>query len=278
MPFLRVGDVELYYEVTGQGQPLLFIHGLGSSGRDWEYQVPFFCQDYQVVVLDVRGHGRSDKPSGPYSIPLFAGDVAGLMEGLGIASAHLVGLSLGGMIALQLAADRPDLVRSLVVVNSSPDMVVRTWRQRLEVWQRSIIVPLLGMKKMAELLGSRLFPKVEQGELRELFVQRWQENDPRAYRQTLRAIVGWSVADRLPAIDCPVLVVAGDQDYTPVAYKASYVERLPHAELVVVEDSRHGTPVDQPEAFNEALAGFLRRWAGPGMIAPPPSDPAGPLS
>ena len=226
----------------------------------------------------MRGHGRSDKPPGSYSIPLFARDVAGLIEGLGIAPAHVVGISLGGMIALQLAADRPDLVRSLVVVNSSPDMVVRTWRQRLEVWQRSIIVPLLGMKKMAELLGPRLFPKVEQGDLRELFVQRWQENDPRAYRQTLRAIVGWSVADRLPAIDCPVLVVAGDQDYTPVAYKASYVERLPHAELVVMEDSYHGTPVDQPEAFNEALAAFLQRCAGPGTTAPLPPDPAGPSS
>jgi pimeloyl-ACP methyl ester carboxylesterase len=259
MPFLRVGDVELYFESEGQGEPLVLIHGLGSSARDWEYQVPFFARDHRVVALDVRGHGQSDKPPGPYSIPLFARDVAGLLEGLDAVPAHVVGVSMGGMIGLQLAVDRPDLVRSLVVVNALPDMVVRTWAQRLAVWQRLLIAPLLGMKKMAEVLGGRLFPKLEQGELRAEFVKRWEENDPRAYREALKAITGWSVGDRLPGIECPVLVVSGDEDYTPVEAKAAYVSRLPRAELVVIEDSRHGTPVDQPQAFNEAVAGFLRR-------------------
>ncbi|MEJ2212335.1 MAG: alpha/beta fold hydrolase [Anaerolineae bacterium] len=258
MPFLHVGDVDLYYEVEGQGQPLALIHGLGSSARDWEYQVPFFARDYRVVALDVRGHGRSDKPPGPYSVPLFARDVAGLLEGIGATPAHVCGISMGGMIAFQLAVDRPDLVRSLVVVNSVPDMVVRTLGQRLAVWQRMIIAPLLGMKKMAEVLGGRLFPKLEQGELRAEFVKRWEENDPRAYREALRAIVGWSVSDRLSDIECPALVVSGDEDYTPLEVKAAYVNRMPRAELVVIEDSRHGTPVDQPEAFNEAVAAFLR--------------------
>lgn len=258
MPFLHVGDVELYYETEGQGEPLVLIHGLGSSCRDWEYQVPFFAQEHRVVAVDVRGHGRSDKPPGPYNMALFARDVAGLLEGLEAAPAHVVGISMGGMIAFQLAVDRPDLVRSLVVVNSMPDMVVRTWQQRLAVWQRMVIAPLLGMKKMAEVLGGRLFPKLEQGELRAEFVKRWEENDPRAYREALKAITGWSVSDRLSGIECPVLVVSGDEDYTPVELKAAYVNRLPRAELVVIEDSRHGTPVDQPEAFNRAVAAFLR--------------------
>lgn len=257
MPFLRIGDVELYYEVEGQGEPLVLIHGLGSSTRDWEYQVPFFARDYRVLAVDVRGHGRSDKPRGPYSMPMFARDVAGLLEGIEAAPAHVVGISMGGMIAFQLAVDRPELVRSLVVVNSMPDMVVRTLAQRLAVWQRMIIAPLLGMKKMAEVLGGRLFPKLEQGELRAEFVKRWEENDPRAYREALKAITGWSVGDRLGGIGCPVLVVSGDEDYTPVEAKAAYVNRLPRARLVVIADSRHGTPVDQPEAFNEAVAAFL---------------------
>lgn len=258
MPLLRVDDVELYYEMEGEGEPVVFIHGLGSSARDWEYQVPFFSRDYRVVTLDVRGHGRSDKPPGPYSISLFASDVAGLIEGLDLAPAHVVGISMGGMIALQLAVDRPGLVGSLVVVNSSPDMVVRTWRQRLNVWQRQLIAPLLGMKRMADVLSRRLFPKLEQGELRELFVQRWEENDPRAYQEAVKAIAGWSVSDQLPAIPCPVLVVSGDEDYTSVEAKAVWVAEIPRAEMVVVEDSRHATPVDQPQAFNAALAAFLR--------------------
>lgn len=261
MAHLRVGDVSLYYEMRGQGEPLLLIHGLGSSSRDWEYQVPFFARDYEVVVYDVRGHGQSDKPPGPYSVPLFTRDLAGLIEGLEIAPAHVVGISMGGMIGLELVVDRPDLVRSLVVVNSVPDMTVRTWRQRFEVWQRLLVAPLLGMERVGEVLGQRLFPKVEQGELRELFTERWAENDPRAYREAVKAIVGWTVDQHLASIACPVLVVSGDHDYSTVEFKAAYAARIPRGELVVIEDSGHGTPVDQPEAFNQAVAAFLQRCA-----------------
>lgn len=262
MAHLRVGDVTLYYERVGKGEPLLFIHGLGSSGLDWEYQVPFFARDYEVIVCDVRGHGRSDKPPGPYSIPLFARDVAGLIEALDLVPAHVVGISMGGMIGLQLAVGRPELVRSLVVVNSVPDMVVRTWRQRLAVWQRLLVAPLLGMERVADMLSQRLFPAEEQAELRELCRKRWAENDPRAYREATKAIVGWTVSEHLGSIACPVLVVSADQDYSPVETKAAYVAKIAQGELVVIEDSRHGTPVDQPEAFNQAVAAFLRRCAG----------------
>ncbi|MCL7454775.1 MAG: alpha/beta hydrolase [Anaerolineae bacterium] len=253
-----VGDVEIYYEMHGQGDPLVLIHGLGSSARDWQYQIEPFSQRYRVVALDVRGHGQSAKPPGPYSIPLFAADTAGLMRALGLGPAHVVGISMGGMIGLQLAVDAPELLRSLVVVNAGPEMIVRTWRERWQLVQRQLIVRILGMRKMGEVLGARLFPKPEQGELRALFAEHWAENDPRAYREAMKALVGWSVADRLEAISCPVLVVAADQDYTPVESKAAYVQRLHHGELVVVEDSRHATPVEHPDRFNQVLGEFLQ--------------------
>jgi len=259
MAHQRLGDVEIYYEIHGRGDPLVFIHGLGSSVRDWQYQIEPFSQSYQVVAFDVRGHGQSAKPPGPYSIPLFAADAAALIRALGLIPAHVVGISMGGMIGLQLAVDAPDLVRSLVVVNAGPEMIVRTGRERWQIVQRQLIVRVLGMKKMGEVLGGRLFPKPEQGELRQLFAQRWAENDPRAYREAMKALVGWSVADRLEAIACPVLVVAADQDYTPVESKAAYVERLPRGELVVIEDSRHATPVEHPDQFNRVVSDFLRR-------------------
>lgn len=262
MPFISVHDVSLYYEETGAGEPLLFIHGLGSSGRDWEMQVGFFARNYRVVVFDLRGHGQSDKPRGPYTIPLFASDTAGLIETLGIAPAHVVGISLGGMIALQLAADRPELVRSLVVVNSGPEFVARTLKERLAVAQRFLIVRLVGMRKMGEILARRLFPKPEQGALRAMLAERWAENDPRAYRDAMRAIVGWSVADRLGAIDIPTLVVAADEDYTPVSAKEAYVAKMPRAELVVIRDARHAVPVERPDEFNAIVGTFLARQRG----------------
>jgi len=259
MAKMRVRDINLNYEIAGHGQPIVFIHGLGSSARDWEIQIDFFSKEYQVVVLDLRGHGKSDKPPGPYSIPLFTRDTVELIETLGIAPAHVVGISMGGMVGFQLAVDAPELVRSLVVVNSGPEMVIKTLKDRVQVWQRFLIVRLLGMRKMGEVLGGRLFPKPEQSELRQVFVERWAENDPSAYRNAMRAIVGWSVRENIERIQIPVLLVAADGDYTPVHVKAAYVKQIPRAEMVVIEDSRHATPVDRPDEFNRVVLDFLGR-------------------
>ena len=255
----KIGDLQMYYEIIGQGEPVLFIHGLGSSARDWESQVGFFSRHYQVIVLDVRGHGKTDKPPGPYSIPLFAQDVLSLLKTLNLGPVHVVGISMGGMVGFQLAVDAPEIVKSLVVVNSGPEMVVRTFKDQLQVWQRFLIVRLAGMRKMGEVLSGRLFPKPEQENLRTTFIERWAENDPRAYRDSLRAIVGWSVSEHLEKIACPVLVIAADQDYTPVEAKASYLRQLKQGEMVVIDDSRHATPVERPDEFNEVLMGFLKK-------------------
>lgn len=257
MTKLRVFDIDLYYEIIGEGDPILFIHGLGSSTRDWEAQIEYFSKRYQVVLFDIRGHGKSDKPAGPYSIPLFARDTAELIKSLDIAPVHVVGISLGGMIALQLAVNEPELVRRLVLVNSGSEMIVRTVKERLAVLQRFLIVRLLGMRKMGEVLSSRLFPKPEQHELRSAFVDRWAENDPRAYREAMKAIVGWSVTEYLQRIACPTLVIAAEYDYTPIEDKSALVSRINRSELVVIKDSRHGTPADQPAEFNKVLRSFL---------------------
>ena len=257
MTKLRVFDIDLYYEIIGQGDPIVFIHGLGSSTRDWEEQIEYFSKRYQVVVFDVRGHGKSDKPVGPYSIPLFAGDTAELIKALDMAPVHVVGISLGGMIGLQLATNEPELVRRLVVVNSGSEMIVRTLKERLAVLQRFLIVRLLGMRKMGEILSSRLFPEPDQHELRRTFVDRWAENNPRAYREAMKAIIGWSVTEQLYRIECPTLVIAAEYDYTPMEDKSSLVSKINRAELVVIKNSRHGTPVDKPEEFNKVLSSFL---------------------
>jgi pimeloyl-ACP methyl ester carboxylesterase len=261
MPRLNIGDVELYYEIAGQGEPLLFMHGLGSSSRDWQLQVEFFAERYRVVAFDARGHGQSGKPPGPYGIPLFAQDTARLIEALDLAPVHVVGVSMGGMMALQLALDAPDLVRSMTVVNCTPEVVAHSWRDYVSLFQRLFVTRVLGMRKTGEFLGKRLFPRPEQEELRRMFVERWAENDKRAYLDATRGLVGWSVSERLGEIRCPTLVIAADEDYSPVEVKRAYVAQIPGAELVVIEDSRHGTPVDQPEKFNAALLEFLSRQA-----------------
>jgi len=259
MPKIKLDNLNLYYEVNGNGQPLLFIHGLGSSTRDWDLQVQAFSKTYQVITFDLRGHGQSDKPAGPYSMSMFASDTAGLLRSLGIESAHVVGLSLGGGVAFQLATDSPNLIKTMVIVNSAPELVIRTFKDRLGAWQRFMIVRLLGMRRMGEVLSKRLFPKAEQAALQTTFVERWAENDPQAYQEAMRAMIGWSVTDKLGSIQCPTLVITADQDYSPVSLKEAYTKLMPNAQLVVIPDAHHATPVEQPERFNATLMDFLAK-------------------
>ncbi len=258
MPTVSVNGVKLYYERHGSGAPLLLIHGLGSSTRDWEYQIPAFSAAYEVIAFDVRGHGRSDKPRGPYSVSLFAADALALMRRLECFPAHVVGLSMGGMIALQMAVQSPAALRSMTLVNSPPELRPVTWGERFRAWQRVAMVRLLGMRRMGRFLAQRMFPQPEQAEIRRVFEARWAENDRRAYLAALKALLGWSVVEHLPQMDLPALMLAAEADYTPVEAYRAWAARMPRARLAVIRHSRHGTPVDQPQAFNRAVLDFLR--------------------
>lgn len=258
MPYVSVDGHRLYYTSTGSGPPLLFVHGLGSSTRDWFEQVSHFEDRYRVLRVDLRGHGRSDRPEGPYHMAAFARDVAVLLRKLDAVPAHVVGLSMGGMVALQLSVSAPRLVRSLVVANSAADLRLQTWD---DVWfyvSRRLAVQMLGMRRVGRLIANKLFVKPDQEELRREFVRRWAQNDKNAYLWSVDAIMGWSVADRLSTISTPTLVVSSENDYTPVSEKNRMVAAMPRAELAVIKDTRHALPVERPDAFNAAVDDFLR--------------------
>jgi 3-oxoadipate enol-lactonase len=257
MPVVNLETIALYYEEHGAGEPLLFLHGLGADGRSWEYQRDVFAQQFRVILADVRGHGRSAKPPGPYSVPQFTADIFALLDHLEIGRLHLVGLSMGGMIGFQMAVDQPERLKSLTVVNTGPELVANSWKERLQIWQRRLFLNFASMEKIGAFIGERLFPEPHQAEYKAMFIQQMQENDPTAYKAATNALIGWSVRQRLSQIQCPVLVVSGDMDYTPVAKKEAYVREMPTAKLHVIANSRHVTPIDQPEAFNTAVLQFL---------------------
>ena len=194
---------------------------------------------------------------------LFAEDVVALLRALEIPSAHIVGISMGGMIAFELAVRFPSLLKSLVIVNSYPEMRVETPFEYFQMWQRLLILSLLGVRKMGEVLSKRLFIKPEQAELRRNFVERWAENDKRAYKESLHAILGWDVESRLGKIACPVLVIASDEDYRPLEDVQQFVARIPEARLAVIRDARHAVAVERPEEFNRVLDDFLNSLQEP---------------
>jgi len=257
MPYCSVDDVQLYYDETGSGEPLLFIHGLGSSSRDWAEQGSHFADDYRILRVDLRGHGRSERGQGPYRMAQFARDVAVFLRKRDAVPAHVVGLSMGGMVALQLGADAPGLLRSLVPTNCSADHRLRTWG---DVWfyvSRRTAVQVMGMRRVGEILADRLFVKPEQEDLRREFVKRWAENDKQAYVWSIDAIMGWSVWDRLSSIAVPARLVSSSHDYTPISEKNRIAANMPCADLAVVEDARHALPVEKPDAFNATVEEFL---------------------
>lgn len=259
---------KLFYEEQGQGTPVLLIHGLGSSTLDWELQIPVLAAQYRVIALDVRGHGRSDKPRQRYRIADFANDTAALIEHLKLAPVHLVGISMGGMIGFQLGVDNPHLLRSLTIVNSGPEVKAKKPADYLEIAKRWTLSRLLSLDTIAKALARLLFPKPEQAELRRKVEERWPRNDKRAYLASLDAIIGWGVRERLSHITCPTLVISADRDYTPVAQKQAYVDEMPNARLLVIADSRHATPLDQPEHFNRSLLAFLHEVENTAATSP----------
>lgn len=259
MPYIKINDIKFYYEIQGEDEPLLFIHGLGGSTLDWEYQVPFFAKYFQVITLDLRGHGKTEKPAQPYSVTLFANDVAELIRSLHLNPVHVVGHSLGGMIAFQLALDFPDLIKSLTIINSGPEFKFPNLKMALYFYLRRVNVWLFGMRKLSGTLAKGLFPKPEQEQIRQKFGKRCRANDPKAYRNSLRVFSGWSVINRLANLHCKTLIITADHDYTPVAYKAFYTKLIPNAQLIVIQDSYHFSIADQPKQFNEALFSFLRK-------------------
>jgi len=257
MAQLDLAGISIHYERFGSGPPLLLLHGLGSSGEDWRLVAPSL-HGFTIYVPDTRGHGRTSRPDGRYDVPLFAEDLAAFCDVLGIEGAHVVGLSMGGMIGLQLALDRPELVKSLVVVNSGPAMVPKGFSQWALIALRFIITFLAGPKRLAPIVAKKLFPKPEQQGLRDEVTARIAANDPSAYRRASVGLLGWSVVDRLDTLRLPVLAVSGDRDYTPVADKQAWVARIAGARLEVIADSGHATPGDQPAALAAVIAAFHR--------------------
>ncbi len=263
MPTAHVNDVEIFYDVHGSGEPLVLLHGLGASSQDWEHQVPEFSRHYQVITPDLRGFGRSAKPSGPYSIAQFSADMRALLAELHVERCHLLGLSMGGAVAFQMALDQPALLTSLIIVNSSPNFGLHSWRRRLMAWTRILVPHLFGMRTLSHHVVNRLFPKPEQSELRARLLARGSSNDRDAYVAAVHALKGWTVERRLGEIGTPTLVISAEFDYTPVSEKEQYVAHMRQAKLRVIADSRHASHWDQWQEFNRLVLEFLREHPQP---------------
>ncbi len=257
MPFISVQGTRLFWRSFGSGPVVLLLHGLGSSIRDWEYQVPYLSRRFRVLACDMRGHGKSDFPPGPYSVELFARDAAALIEAERLAPARLVGISMGGMVGLQLAISRPELVGALVMCNAGPRLRFDRLKARVNLAVRRALLRCLGMKTVGRKLAWEMFPEPDQEEFRLLVMQRWAENDRRAYADSLRAILEWNAEGKLSSVRCPVLVLRGELDRTPMDLDPQAAGLPAGSRRVVIAGARHAACIDRADEFNRLVEEFL---------------------
>lgn len=253
---LAVGGEVFRYQEAGEGPPLVLLHGLGSSAEDWEYQLPEFSQQYRVIALNLRGFGGSARGSGRLSIPRFAEDVWAQLQLLGISHFHLIGHSMGGAVALQLALDHPQAVAKMVIANSVPSFQPQTFKQHAEVWYRQIVMRLLGPARLARIGAARMYPRADQAALREKSAARGARNG-RSYLEALAALTRWSVLARLRELTMPVLVLAAEHDYFSREDMLQFAHALPKGRFHLFPGTHHGLPLEAPAVFNPLVLKFL---------------------
>lgn len=254
----------LHYHESGAGPAVVLIHGLADDHRLWRYQRPALQDRFRTIGIDLRGHGRSSKPAGPYSVPMFAADVLALLDALEIERVALVGLSMGGGTSQTFALAYPDRVRSLALVSTSSEFVQATrdrFHARAEQAEREGMVSDV-VAPMVERWFTPRF-RAEHPDEVERTLATVRANDPFAFAASARANSERNWTDRLPEIKVPVLFIGGAEDPGDARRSAAIFERgLPNVETHILEDASHLLPVEKPEATNALLRRFLSDTAG----------------
>lgn len=252
MPELQVSDeVILYYEEAGQGFPLLLIHGHLTDHSHWRHQIEPFSRKYRVFAVDVKGYGKSTKPTKEYRVYSHADDLYSMLQKLNISQTHICGHSLGGMIAEVFAIKYPDAVRGLILADSAAMIADDAISSRLSLltdhdmdwWARQ------GAKRIF-----RLAPKEEV----EYEIGIMRRVDKQDYRLALLSVAGFNIASHLKKIRAPTLIIQGEKDITVPMWHAEQLRTwIPGAQFAIMKGASHMVPLEKPDEFNKLVLDFL---------------------
>jgi 3-oxoadipate enol-lactonase len=263
MPTVRANGIDIYFEIKGTGDPLLLIAGFGCDHAIWGLIVATLAEHFRVYVFDNRGMGGSTGAETVASIQQMAADTAALMDALDLKSAHVTGHSMGGMIAQELAISRPKQVQSLILLSSCARLdnrgkaIIESWGD-LPKW--------LDAEKASRLILPWIYtanfyanPRTIENVIALILANPAPPTAETLYGQS-RAIASFDSIHRLPAISCPTLLLAGKQDIlTPPAAIDQVARGIPHAELLLIEETGHGLLVETPEPVSAGMLSFLLR-------------------
>ncbi len=264
MPLINALGTHLFYDLTGPADApvIVFSNSIGATLEMWDEQARDLAPHYRVLRYDTRGHGRSpvalkDGAPAPVTMDTLADDLAGLLEALGIARAHVVGLSLGGMTAQALATRHPERVHGLVLMATAAcmpgDNPAKDWADR------AALVQTKGMEAIAATVMSRWFTPAFHTHPRALATaERFRATPPEGYAACCHAIGAMDLRPGLPGITAPTLIVAGADDPATPPAKAEEIRALiPGAELLVLSRAAHILNIEQADATNRHLRAFL---------------------
>jgi 3-oxoadipate enol-lactonase len=268
MPKIKVNDITMNYDQQGTGEPLILIPYLAADYACYAFQVPDYAKHFTCISVDLRGAGESDKPEGVYSSELFADDVAGFMQALGIPKAHVMGLSLGAAAGMWLAAKHPALVKSLSLHSAWPktDPFLKTI---VEGWQ--VTAKALGSVPEMVILG--IFPwcftpelyaaKPEYIQSLADFVRSRPAQPLGAFVQASNAVIAHDVEAHLGRITAPTQITFGRHDLvTSTRFADRMKGNIRGSELLIFEGCAHAPIYEKVEEFNQKTLAFLQRHAG----------------
>lgn len=263
----RVNGVELAYQVQGAGAPVVMIHGAQGDQTMFTDMASDFATRFRVLTFDQRGSGLSEKPDMDYSIAILADDTAALMERVGFSAAHVLGVSMGGTVAQELALRHPGKVLSLVLgcTTAGGPRAIRIGGNSFAAAYSTQPMPA---EERGRLLAEAAFTKGYLARHPEVVTamiegRRQRPLDPAALGHRLKAISGHDAYDRLPQIKCPTLVITGKDDaLVPWENSRILAERIPGAKLALLEPAGHCFWLEQPEQSKATVLGFLQSQAG----------------
>ena len=258
MSYLKVAGTTLHYQIEGTGESLVLIHGVGSDLTSWDGVIEALRGDYQIIRIDLRGHGKSKKTPGPYSLRMFRNDLLSLFDHLSFTKIHLVGFSLGGIIAQRIAIDARERLVSLSVVSSVAD---RTIEEKQQVVKRAELLEKEGAHAHLANASKRWFTDAFLRTYPEAVERRWQKslrNDPDCYAAAYRVLAENDLADELHKIVTPTLAITGECDAgSPPRMSRLIANRVRSGRVAILPAFKHAVLLEAPEKIALLLEQFF---------------------